>query len=98
MNAIEAGSLTPEPGRAVVDSTSALAYGDQIEAFYRGILVHRGLVTEIAPNHELFWIMDHLTGSRRLLDIAEFQIVRICVASTPDVLTTTGAGQATAGF
>jgi hypothetical protein len=79
MDAIEARSLTPEPGRAVVLSTGALECGDQIEAFYRGTLVHRGLVTDIAPNHELFWIMDHLTGGRRLLDIVEFQIVRICV-------------------
>jgi hypothetical protein len=31
----------------------------------------------MAPNHELFWIMDHLNGGRRLLDIVAFQVVRI---------------------
>jgi hypothetical protein len=77
MNAIEGGSLTAEPERSVVLSTSALTYGNQVEAFYKGMLVHRGPVTDIAPNHELFWIMDHLTGGRRLLDTVEFQIVRI---------------------
>jgi hypothetical protein len=40
-------------------------------------LVHRGVVTEIAPSHELFWITDYLTGSRRLLDIEEFEIARL---------------------
>ncbi|MGM9474232.1 hypothetical protein ACS5PJ_19765 [Pseudarthrobacter sp. YS3] len=34
-------------------------------------------MTEIAPNHELFWIMDVLTGSRRLVDIAELESVRV---------------------
>jgi hypothetical protein len=76
MNAIEHGNPLPDGKGTVVLSTSGLVYGDQIEAFYKGTLVHRGHVTDIAPNHELFWIMDHLTGSRRLLDIVEFQIVR----------------------
>ena len=57
-------------------STEGLVYGDQVEAFYKGTLVHPGHVTDIAPNEELFWIMDYLTGDRRLLDVVEFQIVR----------------------
>lgn len=57
--------------------------------------VHRDLVPDIAPNHELFWITDHLTGGRRLLDIVEFQIVRICM---PDVSAATPGGQVAAGF
>jgi hypothetical protein len=38
MNAIEGGSLTAEPERSVVLSTSALTYGNQVEAFYKGML------------------------------------------------------------
>ena len=47
-----------------------------IEAYYRGTLVHRGHFTDIASSHGLFWIMGYLIGVRRLLDAVEFQIVR----------------------
>lgn len=52
-----------------VGSNNELTAGDRTEAYYKGILVHRGEVTDIAPNHELFWILGVLTGGRRLLDI-----------------------------
>jgi hypothetical protein len=71
---------TSNPERAAVLSTAALTCGDQIEASYEGTLAHRGHVTEITPNHELFWITDYLSGSRRLLDVAEFEIVRLSEA------------------
>ena len=58
----------------VISSNSELASGDWVEAYYKGALVHRGEVTDIAPNHDLFWILDVLNGGRRLLDIAEFEI------------------------
>jgi hypothetical protein len=61
----------------VIGSCSELAPGYAIEAFYKNTLVYRGPVTEIAAKHGLFWILDTLTGSRRLLDIAEFSIVRL---------------------
>jgi hypothetical protein len=32
---------------------------------------------EIAPKHGLFWILDTVTGRRRLLDIEEFSTVRL---------------------
>jgi len=76
MNSIEDGSTAPDDQGTVILSTSELNYGDRINAFYKGTLVHRGYVTDIAPHHELFWIMDHLTGGRRLLDVSEFRIVR----------------------
>lgn len=47
-----------------------------MEAYFRGTLVHRGEVTDIAPNTDLFWILDLLTGGRRLVDIAELEIFR----------------------
>ena len=54
-----------------------LSPGDAIEAFYRSTLVHRGPVTDIGPDQGLFWILDTLTGSRRLLDSSELEIVRL---------------------
>jgi hypothetical protein len=60
-----------------VSSCHDLAAGDEVDALYEGALVHRGRVTESAPEHGLFWIMDDLTGGRRLLDMAELEIIRI---------------------
>jgi hypothetical protein len=59
-----------------VETCHDLAAGDLITARYKGALVHRGRVTERVPEHGLFWIMDELTGGRRLLDMAELDIVR----------------------
>ena len=61
----------------VIDSCDELSPGDSIEAFYGSTLVHRGPITHIAPAQGLFWILDTLTGSRRLLDISELEIVRL---------------------
>jgi hypothetical protein len=61
----------------VIASCDELVPGDAVEAFYKGTLVHRGPVTEVAPGWGLFWMLDALTGSRRLLDVSEFSIVRM---------------------
>jgi hypothetical protein len=61
----------------VISSYQELVPGDAIEAFFRSTLVHRGPVTGTAPDHGLFWILDTLTGSRRLLDMSELEIVRL---------------------
>ena len=68
------GSRSSTAGRRTISSNSELSPGDYIEAYYKGTLVHRGVVTDIAPNQELFWILDVLTGGRRLLDTTEFEI------------------------
>lgn len=60
-----------------VDSCSELNPGDEINATYHGTLVHRGRVTDLAPDHELFWILDILTGGRRLIDMSEMKVARI---------------------
>lgn len=60
-----------------IGTCDELSPGDAIEAFYRSTLVHRGPVTDIAPDQGLFWILDTLTGSRRLLDSSELEIVRL---------------------
>lgn len=61
----------------VIGSCAELAPGDAIEAFYKNSLVHRGPVTDIAPEHGLVWILDTLTGCHCLLDISELSIVRL---------------------
>jgi hypothetical protein len=48
--------------------------GDTIEAGRDGHVVHRGTVTDVAPHLGLLWIMDSLTGGRRLVDTAELSI------------------------
>jgi hypothetical protein len=62
------------PSATPISANSELSAGDCIEAYYKGTLVHRGEVTDIAPNHDLFWIWDVLTDGRRLLDIAELEV------------------------
>lgn len=64
-------------GRVVIRTTHELVPGDAIEAFCKDIMVHRGPVTDTLPECGLIWILDTLTGDRRLLDIAEFHILRI---------------------
>ncbi|MFE4837947.1 hypothetical protein ACFRAU_25100 [Arthrobacter sp. NPDC056691] len=61
----------------VIGSCDEPASGDAIEAFDGNTLVCRGPVIEIPPGHGLFWILDTLTGSCRLLDIAEFPVVHL---------------------
>jgi hypothetical protein len=63
--------------RIFIDSCDELAPGDAIEAFLQGNLVHRGPVVDSIPDHGLFWILDTVTGDRRLLDMAELTVVRI---------------------
>jgi hypothetical protein len=74
---------TPNVDKTGVLSTTALSCGDLIEAAYKGTVVHRGRVADIAPSQELFWITDYLTGSRRLLDVAEFEITRLSNPAPP---------------
>jgi hypothetical protein len=59
--------------------------GDQIEAWYKGRLFHRGRVTRTIPSTGLLWIIDAATGKRKLLDSEAMEIV------------VSGAGQVQAG-
>ncbi|TLM87487.1 hypothetical protein [Pseudarthrobacter sp. NamE5] len=61
----------------VTGSCDKLFPGDAIEAFYKDTLVHRGPVTGTVREDGVFWILDTLTGARRLLDLSEFKIVRL---------------------
>jgi hypothetical protein len=57
-----------------VGSRAVLAVGQEIEAWYRGQLAHRGRVADTLQSGNLFWISDPRTGDRRLLDTDEFSI------------------------
>jgi hypothetical protein len=74
--------------KIVVRSCVELTVGDDIDARYKGALVHRGRVMEMAPEHGLFWVMDDLTGGRRLLDMADLEIVRVQGPVIPDAVDT----------
>lgn len=63
--------------KRVVGSCHELMAGDRIDALYRGTLVHRGQVTERVPEHGLFWIIDDLSSGRRLLEMAELEILQV---------------------
>jgi hypothetical protein len=71
--------------KPLISSTSELSTGDWIRATYKGTLVHLGQVTDIAPNQDLFWIRDSLSGSRRLLDLTDFGITRTEAPKSPSV-------------
>ncbi len=51
-----------------------LRIGDNIEAWHRGKLFHKGRVTDVVPALELFWIRDIRTGARKLLDPEALEI------------------------
>lgn len=75
--------------KIAITSCLELNPGDEVEATYQAVLVHRGRFPEVAPDHGLFWITDNLTGGRRLLDMAELDINRF--QATPSAQATTAA-------
>jgi hypothetical protein len=70
--------------KRAIDSCHELMDGDRIVARYKEALVHRGRITERMPEHGLFWIMDEITGGRRLLDMTELDIVLLQAPATPE--------------
>ncbi|MDP9694329.1 UNVERIFIED_ORG: hypothetical protein J2X79_001884 [Arthrobacter globiformis] len=60
-----------------VRSGAELAVGDEIEAWHRGRLAHRGTVSSTFRDIDLFWIIDARTGTRRLLDLEQLSVRRI---------------------
>ena len=65
------------PNGQIVQLCSELEIGDAIEARYAGKLHHRGPVTDVLPEMGLFWIIDALTGGRKLLCISELEVSRL---------------------
>ncbi|HSO90809.1 MAG TPA: hypothetical protein VLR70_06650 [Arthrobacter sp.] len=70
-----------------------LPAGDEVEAWCRGRLSHQGPVTELAPAAVVFWIMDHMGGGRKILDLEDFHVVR---ALQPPELQTSSEPEPTA--
>lgn len=60
-----------------VQACTELMTGDEIEAWYQGLPSHRGPVTELAPDAGVFWIRDHRSGGRKLLDLEDFVVIRV---------------------
>jgi len=63
-------------GNTIVRASSELSVGEEIEAWHKGRLFHRGRVAETIPTTDLFWIVDSRTGARKLLDVEALEIVR----------------------
>lgn len=68
---------TPASGEEFPAMPEDLSPGDVVEAWRGGRLLHRGRVTDVAANQGLLWIMDTVSGSRRLLDHSELEITRV---------------------
>ncbi|MBT2552776.1 hypothetical protein [Arthrobacter sp. ISL-5] len=62
-----------------VRSCAELSAGEEIEAWHRGRLSHRGTVANILEDIDLFWIIDARTGARRLLDLEQLSVRRVPV-------------------
>ena len=60
-----------------VRSLAELAAGEEIEAWHRGRLAHRGKVVSTLDGIDLFWIIDSRTGARRLLDLEQLSVRRV---------------------
>jgi hypothetical protein len=83
-----------------VESSAELAVGDQVKAWHRGRLAHRGTVSSTFQDIELFWIIDARTGARRLLDLEQLSVRRVpagkaasAVGHSPTGAHSTGAGK-----
>jgi hypothetical protein len=66
-------------GELEVQSSAELAVGDEVEAWHRGRLSHRGTVSSTLRDIDLFWIIDSRTGARRLLDLEQLTVRRVPV-------------------
>ena len=65
---------------SLIRSCTELSYGDEIEAWSLGELLHRGKVSYPLPSVEMFWIICSRTGTRKLVDMEAAAILRIAAA------------------
>lgn len=61
-------------------SIDELVVGLRVEALVAGQVRHWGPVQEVFPARNLVWIFDFQSGSRRLLEVSEFDEIRQLVA------------------
>ena len=64
-----------------IRSCSELSYGDEIEAWRFGRLLHRGRVNQTLISVEMFWIICSRTGTRKLVDMEAAAILRVAAAA-----------------
>jgi hypothetical protein len=77
-----------------VQSGAELAVGDEVEAWHRGRLAHRGTVSSTFRDIDLFWIIDARTGARRLLDLEQLSVRRVPAGRTGNAVGhSAGAGK-----
>ncbi|WP_395398518.1 hypothetical protein ACHMXB_11860 [Arthrobacter sp. UC242_113] len=77
-----------------VRSGAELAVGDEIEAWHRGRLAHRGTVSSTFQDIDLFWIIDARTGTRRLLDLEQLSVRRVAAGEAANAVGhSAGAGR-----
>lgn len=74
-------------GKVGVRDCAELTAGDDIEAWHKGRLFHRGRVTKVLPSTGLFWMEDLTSGARRLLDVEALDVV---LADPPKAQSTPG--------
>lgn len=65
---------------SIIRSCEELSFGDEIEAWCFGRLIHQGTVSRTLPSVEMFWIVCARTGTRRLVDMEAAAIIRVAAA------------------
>ncbi|WP_190243169.1 hypothetical protein [Arthrobacter globiformis] len=75
-----------EQDKLEVRSGAELAVGDEIEAWHRGRLAHRGTVSSTIQDIDLVWIIDARTGARRLLDLEQLSVRRVAAGKAADAV------------
>lgn len=60
-----------------VRDCSDLSVGEQIQVWQGDRMYETGTVTDLFPAMGLFWIRERVLGERRLLQMSDFQIIRI---------------------
>ncbi len=76
---MEGDTAMAADGDLEVRSCAELTVGQEIEAWHRGRLAHRGTVANTLEDIDLFWIIDARTGARRLLDLEQLSVRRVPV-------------------
>lgn len=60
--------------RTPVSEMGRLRHGDYIEVWRGEFLHNRGPIIDLAFPHGVFWILDELTGTRKIIDLDESQV------------------------
>ena len=78
-------------GKVRIRDCAELSAGDDIEAWHKGRLFHRGRVTRVLPSTGLFWVEDLKSGTRRLVDV---EVRDVVLADPPKAQASSGPQRA----